>query len=136
MMSTETDTITITTQSDTLDPFDPLSYSSSMITSGSTMQYSITSGGTAFLNNGLGPFYTNNTGPYTISNITPAKPVIEVKGDGADVLLNGKSLKTFMEGVEDRLAILQPDPAKLEKYAALRKAYEHYKLMEKLVNED
>lgn len=84
--------------------------------------------------------FTQNTGyytsPYAIGNITQTNPVLEVKGDGADISLNGKSLKTFMEKVEERLLILQPDPAKLEKYAALRKAYDHYKLMEKLVAND
>jgi hypothetical protein len=34
--------------------------------------------------------------------------------------------------MEQRLAILVPDPAKLEKFEALKKAYEHYKTMESL----
>ena len=42
----------------------------------------------------------------------------------------------MLESIEDRLAILQPDPAKLEKFAALKKAYDHYKLMEKLIGDD
>ena len=41
-----------------------------------------------------------------------------------------------MNKVEDRLAILQPDPNKLEKFEALRKAYEHYKTVEALCVED
>jgi hypothetical protein len=40
-----------------------------------------------------------------------------------------------MDKMEERLAILVPDPAKLEKFEALKKAYEHYKLMEKLCQE-
>lgn len=54
-----------------------------------------------------------------------------------DIILNGKSLAKLLESIEDRLAILiDPDPAKLEKYAALKKAYDNYKLLEKLINEE
>jgi hypothetical protein len=54
---------------------------------------------------------------------------------GTDITVDGKSLKTFMTKMEERLAILIPDPSKLEKFEALKKAYEHYKLMEKLCQE-
>ena len=54
---------------------------------------------------------------------------------GTDIKVDGKSLKEFMNKMEERLAILVPDPAKLEQFAALKKAYEHYKLMEKLCQE-
>ena len=54
---------------------------------------------------------------------------------GTDITVDGKSLKEFMNKMEERLAILVPDPAKLEQFAALKKAYEHYKLMEKLCQE-
>ena len=40
------------------------------------------------------------------------------------------------EKINERLAILVPDPAKLEKYAALKKAYEHYKTLEELIVKD
>jgi hypothetical protein len=56
--------------------------------------------------------------------------------DNADIKIGEKSLKEFMNKVEDRLAILQPDPNKLEKFEALRKAYEHYKTVEALCVED
>jgi hypothetical protein len=55
--------------------------------------------------------------------------------DGTDITVGGKSLKEFMTKMEERLAILVPDPAKLEQFQALKKAYEHYKLMEKLCQE-
>jgi hypothetical protein len=51
---------------------------------------------------------------------------------GTDITLGGKSLKDFMAKMEERLAILVPDPKKLEKFEALKKAYEHYKTMESL----
>ena len=50
----------------------------------------------------------------------------------ADITIGERSLKNFMDTMEKRLAILQPDPKKLEKFEALRKAYEHYKHLERL----
>ena len=41
-----------------------------------------------------------------------------------------------MTKMEERLAILVPDPVKMEKFEALKKAYDHYKLMEKLCQEE
>lgn len=56
--------------------------------------------------------------------------------NGTDLKIDGKSLKNFMDKMEERLAILVPDPKKLEKFEALKKAYDHYKLMEKLCQEE
>ena len=64
---------------------------------------------------------------------------LQVTGDAdfeGDIKWKGRSLGKMLEGIEDRLAILQPDPAKLEKFEALKKAYDHYKLLEKLIGED
>jgi hypothetical protein len=53
-----------------------------------------------------------------------------------DIKWKGRSLSTLLEKIEDRLAILaEPDPEKLEKFAALKKAYDNYKLLEKLIGE-
>lgn len=54
-----------------------------------------------------------------------------------DIKWKGRSLGKLLEKIEDRLAILQePSAEKLAKFAALKKAYEHYKLMETLIGED
>jgi hypothetical protein len=53
-----------------------------------------------------------------------------------DVRIKGVSIAKTLEAINDRLAILQPDPAKLEKFAALKKAYDHYKTLERLIGED
>ena len=47
-----------------------------------------------------------------------------------------RSHNTFRYTMETRVAILQPDPAKLEKFEALQKAYEHYKHLERLCELD
>jgi hypothetical protein len=52
--------------------------------------------------------------------------------EGTDIKIGGRSLKEFMTKMEQRMAILVPDPDKLEKFEALKKAYEHYKTMESL----
>ena len=56
---------------------------------------------------------------------------ITLQNDG-DLKLGDRSLKEFMTKIEDRLAILVPDPEKLEKFQALKTAYEHYKTLERL----
>jgi hypothetical protein len=88
-----------------------------------------------------GQFYTSTgTGHNNWNNVTTSSTV-NITGAGidmaagTDISIDGKSLKEFMNKMEERLAILVPNPAKLEQFAALKKAYEHYKLMESLCQE-
>jgi hypothetical protein len=84
--------------------------------------------GSFLYSNGTSQQWTNNTGAG-----------LHVSSDAefqGDIKWKGRSLGKLLEKIEDRLAILTPDPAKLEKYEALKKAYDHYKLMEKLIGED
>jgi hypothetical protein len=60
---------------------------------------------------------------------------LQVKGDAefeGKVKINGQDLAEFMDTISKRLTILVPDPEKLEHFAALKKAYEHYKTLEAL----
>lgn len=81
---------------------------------------------------------TSITGPNTTWGSSDSS--IQVNGDAAfegDIKWKGRSLGKLLEKIEDRLAIIsEPDPEKLEKYAALKKAYDHYKLLEKLIGEE
>jgi hypothetical protein len=85
--------------------------------------------------------YSTGAGSYNWNNVTTTSPSVNITSDGidmaagTDIKVDGKSLKEFMNKMEERLAILVPDPAKLEQFAALKKAYEHYKLMESLCQE-
>lgn len=54
----------------------------------------------------------------------------------SDVVIEGVSLKERLEILERRMSILIPDPTKIEKYEALKRAYEHYKTLEALLYED
>jgi hypothetical protein len=77
---------------------------------------------------------TNGTNWNTISP-GATQPTIKVSGDAefeGRVKINGKDLAEFMETMSKRLAILVPDPEKLEHFEALKKAYDHYKLLEAL----
>lgn len=77
---------------------------------------------------------TTDTGDFSISTSMPEYGWgndISVPEEG-DIKIGNRSLKTFMDTMEKRMAILQPDPKKLEKFEALKKAYEHYKHLESL----
>jgi hypothetical protein len=79
-------------------------------------------------NFGLNPIWTNTT-------LAPApSPGLVVDGD---IKCNGRSLGKLLEKIEDRLAILQePDPERLERFTALREAYDAYKMLDTLCGDD
>lgn len=98
---------------------------------------------------GTGSSYTSGTvtlnspwattaSPYVTvagSNGTSAGGALTVTGDAefkGKVKINGQDLAETLEIIKDRLAILIPDPKLLDKYEALRQAYEHYKTLEAL----
>ncbi len=60
---------------------------------------------------------------------------IKLEGSDADIIVQGKSMKAWMESVEKRLSILEPNPELLDKYDALKLAYEHYKTLEAILYE-
>jgi hypothetical protein len=79
---------------------------------------------------------TNNTGGYTFANqnIQPNNTV-HIKGKDADLLINDKSLKTWMEKVEERLNILTPNTEMEAEWDQLRKLGERYRKLEKKCKE-
>ena len=81
-----------------------------------------------------GPYITttNNTwGGYSNQSAGGLKVAGEAVFEGK-VMINGRNISEFMETISKRLAILVPDPEKLEHFEALKKAYDHYKLLEAL----
>jgi len=77
---------------------------------------------------------TNGTWASVVNSGTTT-PSIQVKGDAefeGNVTINGANLAETLQRIQDRLAILVPDPKLLDKYEALQQAYEHYKLLEAL----
>ena len=103
------------------------------IVSGGSGSYLTSSGSSG---SGSTVWTTNNTNPWSIGNSSVGpNPSLKVSGDAefeGKVMINGRNISEFMETISKRLAILVPDPAKLEHFAALKKAYEHYKTLEAL----
>jgi hypothetical protein len=95
---------------------------------------------------GTGYTYTTNTNntasPWiaTGTNINPAMMVsqggtIEIKGEDADIKINGKSMKTWMEAVEERLNILTPNPKLEADWDELQELGERYRALEQKCKE-
>jgi len=73
---------------------------------------------------------------YNSNNLTNLNPPnkISIKGENADLDINGVSLKDFMQRVEQRLAILIPDSRLEEEWEELRVLGDQYRELEKKIN--
>lgn len=84
----------------------------------------------------------NTAGPTYSWNTLNQPNKVNIHGGGieldedADITIGGRSMKKMLEGIEQRLSILVPDPKKLQQYEALQQAYEHYKTLEALCNQE
>ena len=95
------------------------------------------SGGTGYT------YTTNTTSPWIANGITGTNPAmvvnqggsIEIKGEDADIKINGKSMKTWMEAVEERLNILTPNPELEKDWDDLQELGERYRTLEKKCKE-
>ena len=132
---------------DTIGPLDLSQFTSNVTMNGSAGSNTVwtTSGGI-----GSAGTYQPNYGNITIGNCNTgyswnATPTIyttnhtsnrlHVSTDAefeGDVKIKGVSIVKTLEDINKRLAILVPDPKKLEHFAALKKAYDHYKTLEAL----
>jgi hypothetical protein len=90
---------------------------------------------------------TNYPGPYTIntSNATgianpwfthnSAAPKITLDGEGADIVVNGKSLISMLHRIQERLNILTPNPKLETEWAELRELGEQYRKLEQHIRD-
>lgn len=94
---------------------------------------------------GTYPYYTTSgyslgtyaASPWTVgANQTTNSGTLHISGDNPDIMLGDKSMAKWMESVNARLHILEPKKELLEKYDALKQAYEHYKTLEALLHEN
>lgn len=60
---------------------------------------------------------------------------MSLRGDNADIDINGKSMKAWMEKVEQRLNLLTPNPELEKEWDELRKLGERYRKLEKKCKE-
>ena len=86
----------------------------------------------------VGPAHTHT---YTASTASTAYVTQnangKITGSFDEVYIDGKPIGKLLEKINSRLAILDnPDPVKLEKFMALKEAYDHYKMIEMLLEED
>jgi hypothetical protein len=81
-----------------------------------------------------GPYVWNTTGGNLGTNISQGGR-ISLLGDDADLDINGKSLKQWMERVEERLNILTPNPTLEKEWDDLRELGERYRELEKKCKE-
>lgn len=60
---------------------------------------------------------------------------ISITGEQADIDINGKSLKTWMEKVEQKLAIFEPNPKLEADWTELKELGDKYRALEKDIHE-
>ena len=129
-----TDTITWSDSNYVADPFGTYS---SPVTFGPNVSGSIVPSGNGYT------YTTNTTGPWISSGGTGSSPTmainpstsIEIKGENADIKINGKSMVSWMEAVEERLNILTPNPELEKDWDDLRRLGERYRALEKKCKE-
>jgi len=103
-------------------------------------------GGTGYTwtTNSSNAIWTTNT-PYTYATTSTSMPhtsatieqsgKLSLRGNAADVDINGKSLKIWMEQVEQQLNIMTPNPELEEEWDELKKLGDRYRKLEKKCQE-
>jgi hypothetical protein len=74
---------------------------------------------------------TWTTAPVTITQ----KATIDLKGEDADVVINGKSLRFTLEKLEERLAMLEPNHELEKEWSELKRLGDAYRQLEKDIQE-
>ena len=101
-----------------------------------TQGVNITGGGTYTTTYPNNIWTTNTTASpsYTFSNSVPSNKII-IQGEDADLEINGKSMKTWMERVEQQLNILTPDIELEAEWNELKRLGDRYRKLEKKCRE-
>jgi len=123
-------------QADPIDPFTTYSISSggtSHPSYGAMPNVHIGGMSATGINVTTSPVWTTNTtaGQYSVV----VDNTVHIRGEDADLLINDKSLKTWMEKVEERLNILTPNPELEKDWDQLRRLGERYRKLEKKCQE-
>ena len=103
-----------------------------------TISTSAISGGYTIGATGTSPNTVWTGGSYRISDpaaVITASGKMALNGNGADIDINGKSLKDWMEKVEERLNILTPNSELEKEWDDLRRLGERYRKLEKKCKE-
>ena len=139
--------ITSGTGTDTIDwsnTWSDPSYAAGTYISPTTFGTNVSGSNTVLVpaNGGTGYTYTTNTtGPWISNGVTDNAMVvnqsgtIEIRGKDADIKINGKSMVSWMEAVEERLNILMPNPELEAEWDELQALGERYRALEKQCQE-
>jgi hypothetical protein len=106
---------------------------SSMISGSITLPTTTISNGGYTIGSAGSTMYTTGTGHYNWNN----PPTVNISNTGidmaagTDIKVDGKSLKQFMDNMEERLAILHPNPALEDRWEQLKELRRQYVEMEK-----
>jgi hypothetical protein len=80
--------------------------------------------------------------PYTVSTTTGANPMmvgssgmLDLNGENADIRINGRSLGQAIASIEERLAILHPDPELEKEWEDLKQLGNQYRTLEAEIKE-
>jgi hypothetical protein len=78
--------------------------------------------------------WTTNTADWTIGP-TPQAGTMELRGDNADIVVNGRSLMNAIDTLEQRLNILVPNPELEKEWDDLRELGDRYRELERQCKE-
>jgi hypothetical protein len=79
--------------------------------------------------------WTTNTADWSIGTSTTQSGTMELRGDNADIVVNGRSLMDAIDALEQRLNILVPNPELEKEWDELRELGDRYRELERLCKE-
>ena len=79
--------------------------------------------------------WTTNTADWSIGTIVGQSGTMELKGENADIVVNGRSLMDAIDTLEQRLNILVPNPELEKEWDELRELGDRYRELERLCKE-
>jgi hypothetical protein len=79
--------------------------------------------------------WTTNTADWSIGTSVGQSGTMELKGDNADIVVNGESLMQTLQVLKDRLNWLQPNPDMEAEWDELRELGERYRELERQCQE-
>jgi hypothetical protein len=79
--------------------------------------------------------WTTNTTDWSISTRAGQSGTMELKGDNADIVVNGESLMQTLQVLKERLNWLQPNPDMESEWDELRELGERYRELEQQCKE-
>jgi hypothetical protein len=90
---------------------------------------------------GAGSYYTSGTTGPMWTTTTTQNANVKITGNNPTITTDKNSINLdevadLVKILKERLLVIIPDFEKHEKYAALKKAYDHYKLIEAMVQEE